>query len=181
MFIKEADIILYVARLESNPIILNPERALPQLRQNGFYRPTPEEIDKVISSSRSIRINVSKMYLESCGNECGVFRFYTNRKEFDDYNEDEQTIIGRIFGQEREFARNMKFLRDNGIHASGFHIVLPDKVGALINEGQSIAYIPKMHRTSDTYFFIEPQYKINPEKGIMRAVPIQCHEAVGHK
>jgi len=156
--LEDDEIVLYLGRLEVNPMILNPSVALNQIIEKGVYIPSDGEIKRVKESKRTTRISLIDITEQYCGfkNECMYFEFRTS-KDQPYFSENQWSIAKRAFGSGNDFERYMEFLADNEISSTGVHFMSPSLARELLKYNQALGLMAYINKSA--FFIIPPSIK----------------------
>ena len=130
--------IIFLTGKQNNLIFQHPKESLKQLSLDGNFRPSDEDIKKVISAEDTIKIDPEKLYLKDIGDEYSFFIIKTDAK-YSDLHPERKKIINPIFGKDREFYDNMGFLKNKNVHKTGIILLNPKYIMSRCNEGESIS------------------------------------------
>ncbi len=136
MYAMEGEAVLYLAPREHNLAFKNLPEAVKQIRQNGNYKPSQEDVASVVESAKSgqtLRVKLSDLRLEEDNDEWCHFNIDT--ENYDSLNASERALAERAYGQGDDFAKNMKMLNKAGIKTTRFYVLNPNYVEENVEDG----------------------------------------------
>ena len=141
---------LYLARRENNLIFQNPETALEELFEKGYYQPKKKEAQNVIQARSTLKIDLSQLNLIKF-ERSGYFEIdvpsYGSQ-----LNSEQKKLVERIFGcmekkpgeNSSAFEKAMKLLREGNIQKTEVFLLHPNYLQKYIKKGNSLAFLCRL-------------------------------------
>jgi len=136
---EDGEAVLYLGDRTTNLIFENIGKAADQLKTNGNYFPSSEDIKRVLDSEKkgnALRIRLSELGLERYDNEYSYLEI--NPLNYNRLTKPQKEFAERIYGQGDDFKENMKMLYDveigKNIRRTRIHVLNPDYVKRNVRE-----------------------------------------------
>ncbi len=168
--LKDNKVYLNLARRENNLIFKNIEEATSQLINNGNYIPKKEDIEAVVKSNSTLKINLSDLKLKKHDNEFSYFKIDTNRYN-KKLNQVQREFAERGHGKEDDFEKNMKMFKDNDIDTTRIYVLNPNYVRDNVKENNAIARACWLSYFGCSSYFIAFDWDVVDPGGSLRGVP----------
>ncbi len=131
---EEDKIYLNLTTRENNLIFKNIEETTEQLIKKDDYK--KEDIETVINSKNTLKINLSDLKLERYNKEFSYFEIDTT--DYDGtLNQAQRKIAERAYGQGDDFKKNMKMFKDNDVNITRIYALNPNYVYDLLGYGKN--------------------------------------------
>jgi len=97
-----------------------------QLLNDKNYRPTTEEVQRVLEAPDTVLINLSELRLSGNDKEWRYLAIDTSK--YKKLNDEERKFAERVYGQGDDFRANMKMLKEANIAQTKIYVLSPDYV-----------------------------------------------------
>ncbi len=128
--VEDNEVILYLGRIETNPIFNNIEEAIHELMSTGNYildkDKNKDDIEAIKNAESTLRVKLSDLELRRSNS--GWYYFEIDTANYDSLNKAQREVAERIYGQGDDFIKNMKIFNKAGIGKTRFYVLDPDYV-----------------------------------------------------
>ena len=127
---------LAMTREAHNPVLQNIDAAFEQLVNNHNYRVSQTDVQQTLAASDTILVALPNLRLNNKHDvEFSYLPLGTTPAKYNKLNDEERKLAQRVYGQEDDFAQNMKMLKDAGIGETRIWVLNPDYVRKHAAEG----------------------------------------------
>ncbi len=119
---------LAMTREAYNPVLQNIDVAYGQLVNKHNYRVSQTDVQQALAASETVVIALPNLRLTEHNAEFSYLTLGTTPAKYDKLNDEERKLAKRVYGQEDDFAQNMKMLKDAGIGETRIWVLNPDYV-----------------------------------------------------
>jgi len=159
--VENGDVILYLGNGVVNPILQedNIVDATKRLIYERNYFPAQEDIDAVVSSLDTVKINLKQgspesVRLQGSDVEWGDEWIYLEI-ETDNYsvlNDAERRLAEVVYCQGSDFMENMKMLNEAGVEKTRIYVLNPDYVKGIIGHHDAVSRVSWISSVGDSIF-----------------------------
>lgn len=178
--VEECKCILYISGKKNNPIFKDIEtltNAVTKLTQKGHYFPKKEDIDAIIESESSLKIDIHRLQLKN-DIRGSYFDIYTADKDSDEVNNyntlhrSQRLLAEKIYGTQKDFKNIMKTLNDSGIKKTKIYVLNPYYIRKILweNNTKSFMSIPFLENFEHQSNFYTYDWDMEDEYGCLLGI-----------
>jgi len=170
--IENGKAILYFGDVTTNLVFNNATEAFQQLIQTNNYVPSSKDIQTIIKKAKSgdiLRIKLSELNLKGSCIERLYFEIDT--ANYGGLNGTQRKLAEKIYGQEEDFEKNMKMLKDANIRTTQISVLNPEYIETYVEKDSAIVRTTKICSFRVRSEFYANEYLVENRSNVLRGVP----------
>ncbi len=135
--VKNDEVLIHLAKRENNLIFKNLTKAIHQITNTGYFIPSKESLDTVIESETTLHFKSSELGLKEYEQDSTYAYVGIDTSMYNlTLNQYGRILAERLFGEGKDFKKNMLLLQENGISQTKIFFPSPKIIKDLLgNEG----------------------------------------------
>jgi hypothetical protein len=129
--------VLYFQKGPDNVIFNNIPESIKQLIEKGNYEVKNSDLESIVSSKETLKVELSKLKLQGTDGEWRYFEIDTS-KYSKTLNKTQRAFAEKVYGEGRDFKKNMKMLSEAGISKTKIYVLNPEYVLKNVQKGKAV-------------------------------------------
>ena len=134
---EKSKAVLYFVEGADNPIFNNIPESTKQLIENKNYAVKNEDLESIVNSKNTLKVELSKLKLQGTDGEWRYFEIDTSKYD-KTLNKTQRALAEKVYGKGRNFRANMKMLSQENISKTRIYVLNPEYILTNVQEGNVI-------------------------------------------